>query len=144
MASTSSVTSEVTSGAASGVISAAAATMISVAKLVAAGCAVVSVAMDVISAGDKSSCTVFKVSVMCMYKTRTEQRPQTEKLLHLAAGTARLKKHQPSNGAREWRWAWSLAAVSDPIVGSRHEGRCMNCCTGCSKPTIMARILKKR
>jgi hypothetical protein len=66
---------------------------------------------------------------MWFYKARTEQRPPTEELLHWAAGTARLKKHQPSNGAREWRWAWSLAAVSDPIVGSRHEGRCMKRCT---------------
>jgi hypothetical protein len=68
MASTSSVSSASTSGAASAVISAAAATMISVAKLVATGCAVDSVVMDVISAGDKSSCTVFKVSVMYVKK----------------------------------------------------------------------------
>jgi hypothetical protein len=61
--------------------------------------------MDVFSAGDKSSCTAFKVSVMWFYKARTEQRPPTEELLHWAAGTARLKKHQPSNGAREGRLA---------------------------------------
>jgi hypothetical protein len=70
-----------------------------------------------------------------MYKTRTEQRPLTVKLLLMAAGTARLKKHQPSNGAREGRWAWSLAAESDPIVGSRHEGRCMK------RRTIVQRAL---
>ena len=61
----------------------------------------------------------------------------------MAAGTARLKKHQPSNGAREWRWAWSLAAVSDPIVGSRHEGRCMKRCTHVQQSlAIMARKSK--
>jgi hypothetical protein len=78
-----------------------------------------------------------------MYKTRTEQRPQTEKLLHLAAGTARLKKHQPSNGAREWRWAWSLAAVSDPIGGSRHEGRCRKRCTKMQRASDYGMDLKK-
>jgi hypothetical protein len=74
------------------VISAAAATMISVAKLVAAGCAVDSVAMDVISAGDNSSCTVFKVSVMCIYKTRTEQRPSTDKAVALGRRHRKVEK----------------------------------------------------
>jgi hypothetical protein len=62
----------------------------------------------------------------------------------MAAGTARLKKHQPSNGAREWRWAWSLAAVSDPIVGSRHEGRCVKRCTCVQRALNYGTNLKKR
>ena len=61
----------------------------------------------------------------------------------MAAGTARLKKHQPSNGAREWRWAWSLAAVSDPIVGSRHEGRCMKRCTHVQRASNYGTEIKK-
>ena len=61
----------------------------------------------------------------------------------MAAGTARLKKHQPSNGAREWRWAWSLAAVSDPIVGSRHEGRCVKRCTRVQSALDYGTNLKK-
>ena len=61
----------------------------------------------------------------------------------MAAGTARLKKHQPSNGAREWRWAWSLAAVSDPIVGSRHEGRCMKRCTHVQRASNYGMEIKK-
>jgi hypothetical protein len=50
------------------VISAAAATMISVAKLAAGVTDADSEEMEMFSAGDKSSCTVFKVSVMCVKK----------------------------------------------------------------------------
>jgi hypothetical protein len=39
--------------------------MISVARFLAGAD---SAAMEIFSAGDKSSCTVFKVSVMCIYK----------------------------------------------------------------------------